>query len=54
VGRTLLSVAFDLGVEAAVALARGVEVASVGRTLLSVAFDLGVEAAVDVRGVGML
>jgi hypothetical protein len=44
VGRTLLSDAFDLGVEVAVALA--VAVGSVDRTLLSDAFDLGVEVAV--------
>jgi len=39
VGRTLLSDAFDVAVELAVALAVGV--ARVGRTLLSDAFDLG-------------
>ena len=43
VGRTLLSDAFDLGVEVAVGV--DVAVASMGRTLLSDVFDLGVEVA---------
>jgi REP element-mobilizing transposase RayT len=42
VGRTLLSDAFDLGVDVGVALAVGVAIASVGRTLLSDASDLAV------------
>jgi hypothetical protein len=46
VGRTLLSDAFDLGVDLGVALAVDPEVASVGRTLLSDAFDVGVDFAV--------
>jgi len=50
VGRTLLSVAFDLGVDLAVALAVGVK--SVGRTLLSVAFDLAVDLAVALASRG--
>jgi hypothetical protein len=40
VGRTLLSDAFDLAVD--LALAVGVELARVGRTLLSDAFEVGV------------
>ena len=42
VGRTLLSDAFDVGVDPGVALAVDVEVARVGRTLLFDALDGGV------------
>jgi hypothetical protein len=46
VGRTLLSDAFDVGVDLAAAV--GVEAARVGRTLLSDAFDVEVDLAVAV------